>query len=79
MKTIILDKDAFRHYSPKELHPHFKQFDELLESVIGNDPRCKAYVDFPLGIFDSREQFPIIHLVALYRDSTRHLPFRVHQ
>lgn len=65
--TIILDKQAFRHYAPKELHDHLRGFDALLVKLMRNDRQSKQMVDHPFTIFSAEAFYPIIHLVAMKR------------
>jgi hypothetical protein len=66
--TLIIDKEAFRFYTPKELHPHLKQFDACLAATARKDLSIKALVDQHLSVFSVEKYFPIVHLIALFKD-----------
>ena len=66
--TIILDNEAFRHYTPKELHAHLRQFDSCLVQMAKQDQRVRKIIENPLAIFSAESIFPIIHVIALYKD-----------
>lgn len=66
--TIILDKEAFRHYTPKELHAHLRQFDSYLVQKAQQDQRVREITENPLAVFSAESFFPVIHVVALYKD-----------
>lgn len=68
--TIIIDKEAFRHYAPKELHPHLRQFDAYLVQKGVQDQRVRKIIENPFAFFSAESFFPVIHVIALLKDGT---------
>ena len=66
--TILLDKEAFRRFTPKEMHDHMKPFDAFLVNLSAKEPSLKRLIDNPLALFPVDEHFPIIHIVALFKE-----------
>nr|WP_145546458.1 hypothetical protein [Variovorax boronicumulans] len=74
---MLLDTDACKFFSPKEMHPLLNRFDRLLTQLVGMHQDARAYVSNPTALFSVEKQFPIVHLVALWKDDNWHL-FRGH-
>lgn len=66
--TVLLDKEAFRFYTPKELHSHLRQFDDYLVRKAREVPAISKLLEHPLALFPTDVAFPIVHVTALYRD-----------
>ncbi len=66
--TILIDKEAFRRFTPKDMHDHLRNFDQLLADLSTKDEYVKTVVANPLAILSIANQFPILHLVALLKD-----------
>ena len=67
--TTILDKEAFRYYTPKELHTHLHRFDSYLSHKMQEDQNVRKIIENPLAAFSAESFFPIIHVIALYKDN----------
>lgn len=70
--TRLIDKDAYRHYAPKELHVLLNGFDDYLAQLMVQDQNVKNMVENPFAMFSTQASFPIIHLTALLRDGKCH-------
>lgn len=78
---LILDRQAYRHYAPSELHDHFAAFDRLLASAVRRDRGTATLVANPLHLFSAKKRYPVIHLVAMKdRERWRYfqLPFETY-
>lgn len=64
----MLDKDALKRFAPKELHKHYRAFDEALKAMSREHPGYRALINNPLNVFRGGQYIPIIHLVALQRN-----------
>lgn len=63
--TKILDKEAFRRFTPKEMHEHIKDFDDYLSHLKEKDASVKNLIENPFALFPAQEVFPIVHVTAL--------------
>ncbi|MGR4872221.1 hypothetical protein ACIPRI_25505 [Variovorax sp. LARHSF232] len=69
----LLDTEACRFFSPKEMHPLLGRFERLLAQLVRAHQDVRAYVAEPTAVFAAAHQFPIVHLVALWKDEGWHL------
>jgi hypothetical protein len=63
----VLDKDAFRHFTPKEMHDHRHAFDEYLARLASIDQFTRSMLENPFAVFSVEKFFPVIHVTALFR------------
>lgn len=77
--TVLLDKEAFRFFTPKDLHVHLRQFDSFLAQRMQKDANVRQLLDQPLAVFSAETFFPIIHITALFKDGQWHYFFPPHE
>lgn len=66
--TLLIDKEAFRRFTPKEMHGHLQNFDQMLVDLSAKDEYFRILLANPLALISVEKLFPIIHIVALFKD-----------